>query len=425
MKIVLIIPPSPWLISDRDIPMLGVLYLTSFLKKHNKEVVVCDLSGLEEENWYIPVGDMYGITGVTPQFVYMKKIIGILKERDMSRPVIAGGVHATVCPDHILNNTLADACVVGEGEDALLRIVNGEKWGTIPGIKTRAFYNGRSNILTDLDVCYPDREAIDYYSYLVPRTFGYMADVKREGSIITGRGCPFNCSFCGSNFLYGGRVRFNSPLHVIRELTYLYDRFNVQMVNFLDDTFILDKKRVSDICDLISQRIPFLKWFCLTRVDRTDETLLVKMKKAGCMSLAIGFESGSDRILGLVNKKATVEQASACVKAVSKIGLMINGQLMVGFPTETDADVEMTAKFIRNHPEIDTFGLHVFQPFPGCDIWNNPDKYEVSINKDTDFSDYHTIGKHDGSYHKDPVINDRYLYLKSVIGDRSRELRGE
>ena len=69
-KLVLIIPPSPWLLSDRDIPMIGPLYLSSYLKEHleDLEVVVCDLSSLSEDQWFIPVGDMYGVTGVSPQF---------------------------------------------------------------------------------------------------------------------------------------------------------------------------------------------------------------------------------------------------------------------------------------------------------------------------------------------------------------------
>ena len=96
-KIVLIIPPSPWLISDRDIPMLGILYLSSYLKKYYEvEVEVCDLSGLSEPDWYIPIGDIYGVTGTSPHFIYMKRIIDILKDREPDKPVIVGGVHATL-----------------------------------------------------------------------------------------------------------------------------------------------------------------------------------------------------------------------------------------------------------------------------------------------------------------------------------------
>jgi len=422
-KIVLIIPPSPWLLSDRDIPMLGPLYISAYLKeqKPGLEVVVCDLSGLSEEQWFIPVGDLYGVTGTSPQFVYIKRIVEILKGRESDIPVVVGGVHATVYSEHVLLNTGADACVIGEGELAILQMTYPVDWRHINGLLTRDYHTGQPTHLRSLDYLMPDRKAIDYFSYLVPRTFGYMADVEKEASIITGRGCPFSCSFCASRKMHGSKVRFNCADAVVEEFLYLRDEFGVEMVNVLDDTFILDKKRVYKICRGL--RDQGIKWFCLTRADRIDKDLLLEMKKSGCLSVAIGFESGSDRLLKLMNKKATVAQARECVKVVSSTGLLINGQLIVGFPTETAEDVNLTTDFIKNNPEVDTFGLHMFQPFPGTDVWEHPEKYGVDIDKNTDFSDYHTIGKHDGSYHKDPVLDARYKYLKKVIGDRSRELR--
>jgi anaerobic magnesium-protoporphyrin IX monomethyl ester cyclase len=406
--------------------MLGPLYLSSFLKKFGVcDVDVCDLSSLKRDDWYIPVGDIYGITGVSPQFIYMKQIIELLKGRE-SKPVIVGGVHATVYSDHIFKYTKADACVIGDGEEPLKAIMNGVRWREIPSVATRDFDASlslhRSMDISDLPS--PDRAAIDYFSYLVPRTFGYMdSSVKREGSIITSRGCPFSCAFCGNRKINGKMVRLMSPLRVIHELSQMVEQYGVEMVNFLDDTFIIDKKRVHSICSLMKQRTPDLKWFCLTRSDCADKGMLLEMRSAGCLSLAVGFESGSDRILSLMNKGITVTQAKASIKEISSTGLLINGQLMVGFPTETDEDVELTAKFIKESPEVDTFGLHVFHPFPGCDVWDNPNKYGIEIDKETDFYDYHTIGRHDGLYSNDPVIDARYRYLKSVIGGRSREQR--
>jgi len=425
MKLVLIIPPSPWLISDRDIPMMGVLYLSSYLKANNKEceVVVCDLSSLKEEDWYIPVGDIYGVTGVSPQYIYIEKIIRKLKIREPDKLVIVGGVHATTYPDHILINTLADACVVGEGELPLLQLMSGIIYSRIDGIKTRFEYKP-NNCLCNVDLLpFPDRETIDYFSYLVPRTFGYLANLP-EASIITGRGCAFNCAFCASNKMHGGKVRLVSSQNVYDEIVYLRNKFGVGMINILDDTFLLDYDRVRNICNLLIDNKVDMKWFCLTRVDKTDIDLLLLMKKAGCLSLAIGFETGSNRLLKLMNKRATVEQGNKAIESAVNAGLKINGQLMVGLPTETDEDIEATANFIKTNPDVDTFGLHIFQPFPGCDVWENPEKYEYKIDKNTDFSNYHTIGKQGSVYQcNDKKVVDRYNYLKDVIGDRSRELR--
>lgn len=406
MKLVLIIPPSPWLISDRDQPMMGILYISSYVKSKGYDVQVCDLAGIPEKHWHIPVGDMYGVTGTTPNFPYMKKIIAKLKDREPYKKVIVGGVHASVLPDHILKNTKADICVVGEGEKAIIDIIEGNN-------NSKIVYGQQ---FSNLDLPFPDRKSIDYFDYLKPQTYKYLADV-REASIITGRGCPFSCSFCASNKLYNGKVRFRSPRDVFLELANLKNDYNIGMCNFVDDTFMINKVRVKAICNLIESLS--IKWFFLTRVDFVDYDLFVDMKKAGCISVTFGFESGSNRILKIINKNTTVEQAYEAIKISKMAGLKIRGQLMVGLPFERDIDVEATARFIRNSPQVDTFGLHVFQPFPGCDVWQSPNKYEWKIDKNTDFNNFHTIGKPGEKLTSDNRIWDQFQYLKSVIGNRN------
>ena len=422
-KIVLIIPPSPWQISDRVFPFYGILYISAYLKQRsNCEVTVCDLSGLEEKDWYIPIGDLYGVTGATPNFIYMKAIIEKLKEREPNKPVIVGGVHATVHPASILKRTPADACVIGEGENTVLQIVNGTDWRDIPGLITREFNTGLPTLINDIDILpMPDLKAIDYYSYLypsVPEHRNYLIpDTKIEGSVILSRGCYFNCSFCCSKRIHGGKVRARSPEAVVDEFVYLRDEFGVQMVNVFDDTFAVSKKRVHRICTLLIEKKVEMKWYCLLRSDDVDLDMLLAMKAAGCLSVIIGFESGSDRILKLMNKKTTVAAARLCIQTVYKSGLKMYGFIIVGFPTESEHDVELSAEFIRDNAEVDTWQLHMFQPYPGCDVWEHPEKYGAVINKDTDFRDYITKGDHSA----DPVINKHYKYLKEVMGDKARK----
>ena len=354
-KIVLIIPPSPWLLDDRELPFDGILYVAAYLKKFSDcEVVVCDLTSLPEENWYIPIGDLYGVTGVTPNFIYIRDIIKKLKNREPNKSVIVGGVHASVFPKNILEKTLADACVVGEGERTALQIVNGVDWRNIPGLMTREYDNGPPVLIKNLDALpLPDRKAIDVYSYISSSIFNYLApDVERVGSLCLSRGCYYNCSFCCSKKIHSGKVRLRSAESCVDELAYLKSEFGIGMVNVFDDTFMLNKQRIYEICQLLIERKVEMKWYCLTRVDDVNLDILLLMKKAGCVSVSAGFETGSNRILKLMNKKTTVEKANVYVKMVAKADLKINGQMIVGFPTETDEDIELTAKFIRENPEI-------------------------------------------------------------------------
>jgi len=407
MKLVLIIPPSPWLMSDLDQPITGPLYISSHLKSLGHDVQVCDLAGLSEENWRIPVGDVYGITGTTPNFPWIKKIASILKERDPNKLVVVGGVHATVLPNHILSRTKADACVVGEGENTMLDLMLGMELEKIPGVVTRKGRGPTRELIKDISkLHHPDRESIDYFKYLVPQTYKYLSNA-REGSIITSRGCPYKCSYCGSYNIHKGKVRFREPDDVFLELKYLKDRFDIGLCNFVDDTFTLKKKRVHKICELIK---PLgIKWFFLTRVDRVDEDLFKEMKASGCVSVTFGFESGSNKMLKAMRKGTTVEQAKKAIKLSHKVGLKIRGQLMTGLPNETEEDIEATGNFIKESPEVEVFGLHKFQPFPGCDVWENPTSYNFKIDTDTDFEDYHTIG---GS------LDESYGYLIDIIGER-------
>jgi len=101
--------------------------------------------------------------------------------------------------------------------------------------------------------------------------------------------------------------------------------------------------------------------------------------------------------------------------------MKIRGQMMTGLPTETEADVEMTADFIRNADSVDVFSIHVFQPYPGCDVWENPEKYDMEIDKNTDFSDWHTCGKVGARLSRDVVIQSQLDYLRKIAAERNLE----
>lgn len=422
MKIVLIIPPSPWLISDTDLPFLGILYISAYIKKHRAsyEVNVCDLSGLQEKDWKIPIGDVYGITGTSPNFPYMKKIIEILKQREPNKLVVVGGAHASSYPQHILDNTKADYVVVGEGEEVMLIVADGVYSGT-EIFDLRSMIGGYYK--NDIDeIPSPDLEAIDFYRYAKSQTFKYLSGDVKECTVLTARGCPFNCSFCAQHKIWGGNVRYHSVSRVLDEVKYLKNNYGVNLIYFLDDTFILDKNRVLQICEGLKKIN--INWHCLSRVDTCDYMVLKAMKDSGCLQLVFGFESGSNYILGRINKNATVEQAYEAIKKVKNIGMKIRGQLIVGLPFETQETVEETANFIRNAKDVDAFGLHMFQPYPGCDVWENPEKYNYQINKNTDFSTYHTIGQPWRMLTEDMQKQEWYDYLKDVIGERTIEKKG-
>ena len=425
-KVVLIIPPSPWLISDTDLPFLGILYVASYLEERNINVQLCDLSGLEESQWKIPVGDCYGITGTSPNFPQIRSIVEKLKERE-NACVVVGGPHATTLPEHVLNNTKADACVIGEGEVVMLNLLH-LPINEVPNVVYRDLsgeivHTVRAPFSENIDEFPPpDLDLIDFYRYSKSQTFKYLLGECREATLITSRGCPFNCNFCAQSQIWRGKVRSHSIERTIEEIKELIRKYKVELVYILDDTFVISKWRVYEFCEEIKKI--GIKWHCLNRVDCCDYDLLMAMKDSGCLQFVFGFESGSNKMLEKMNKRVTVERAYEAINTCEKTGIRIRGQMIVGFPGETEETVEETAQFIRKANYVDAFGIHIFQPFPGCSVWQTPEKYGYELNKDTNFEDYHTIGKADFKPNKSSDIVRWFNYLKRVAGDRNIEQKG-
>lgn len=420
-RAVLIIPPSPWLISDTDVPMLGILYIAGALKRLGMDYQVCDLSGVEEKSWNIPIGTIYGITGTSPQFIYMKKIINILKDRDRKAMIVCGGAHASTYAEHILDNTRADACIVGEGERSMVKLMYGDiAIEDIPNIVLRTNSNGiymtRPVYANINSYALPDRDSIDFYKYLKVKTNKYIIGDCREAHIFTSRGCPYSCSFCAQKSIWGSKVRYRGINYVIDEIQMLKDKYGVNLIWIMDDTFILKRERVKEFCQKIKKAD--IKWHCLSRPDTIDTEIAQMMSDSGCMQITMGFETGSDRMLNAMNKGFSVSQSNKAVRIIKKAGMKIRGQIMVGFPGEDDESIKETKRFIAR-AEVDAFGIHIFQPFPGCDVWSHPDKYNYELNKDTDFSEYHTIGKIGEISSKDKKIHQWAKELEEIASDRN------
>jgi len=383
-KIVFIILPSPWLISDRDTPVLGPLYVAAAARAGGYEVQVADLCGLPEEYWYIPKGDIYALSITSPQHIYAEKVVKLLRKREPQCYIIAGGFHPTVLPNRVLELGV-NQVVRGEGEEAIIQILEGNK--------ERIFC---APLIKDIDkIPLPARDLVDSWSYHKLGTNSVMGDTPkmREGFIFTARGCPFKCAFCGQAAMWKRKVRFRNIDKVMEEIDMLMDDYDVDRIYFEDDTFVLSKKRVEEFCDKIYPRYKKgLDWHCLSRVDMADLKLYKKMKWAGCKQITYGIESFSNKTLKTINKLVTAEQNEKGIDIAKEAGLKVRAQMIVGVPGETWEDMKENEKYIKRS-KADSFGIHILMPLPGSDIWENPKKYNITLNKDTDFSNYHTIGK--------------------------------
>jgi len=367
VKILLINPPSPFLIDQFAFPPLGILYLAASLEKAGYDPEVVDASGHENEikNFLADQTgvDLCGITSTTPQYPYAQKIKDAIKEKNPKCIVVAGGSHPSSVREKCIKDGF-DSVVVGEGENAIVEIARkieaGEQIGKI----------SKCDYIKNLDsIPFPDRKKIDI------RRYGYDVAGGKATTIITSRGCPYACAFCSKD-VWGGPVRFRSVDNVVEEIKVVMDDFGFDRLLILDDIINLSNSRLTELCKKIE---PFgLKWRCYIRANNVTKELLQTMKQAGCVEVGIGVESGSQKILDNVNKKTTVEMNTKVVQMCKEAGIICNVFLMIGLPGETRETVEETRKwFEKVRPQ--KFGYNIFAPYVGTPITQFPEKFDIQL----------------------------------------------
>jgi len=311
-----------------------------------------------------------GITTTTQNFRSACMVARIAKEIDPGIAVIVGGPHCSMVGTGVLDVPAIDVGVIGEGEVTIIELLDAlEKGRDLAAVQGTVFRTDGEKmaappreLIADLDLLpYPHLAAqeslIDYPLY--PKSAFY--------SVLSSRGCPYRCSFCGSSRVWGGKVRLRSPENVLQELESL-QRMGLRSVRFADDTFGWNRGWTEALCDGILTRCAGLKWKCEVHVSLVNDELLAMMKRAGCHMIELGVESGDNRILQAVHKKITVEQALDACRLVKKHGMELQAYLIAGFPQETEESLARTREVIR---KINGYvWLSAFSPFPGTDLYD-------------------------------------------------------
>jgi radical SAM superfamily enzyme YgiQ (UPF0313 family) len=223
--------------------------------------------------------------------------------------------------------------------------------------------------------------------------------------VMFSRGCPFSCYFCAAP---QKTVQFRSGKNVRDELILLRKEYNIEGFSVVDDNSIINKRRVSNICEAISDL--GLKWTTLSRVDTVDKNTLEKMRNAGCIEIAFGVESGSEKILGSMNKKISKQQIKTAIRMADSVGIAVKIFLIHGFPGENlDTTLETLSLLEEIKPMIHRVSLFRFVPLPGSYVYRNRNKFRLNINDEE--SEYSSIdwGKyhiHHNHYHWWGMVDD-------------------
>jgi anaerobic magnesium-protoporphyrin IX monomethyl ester cyclase len=348
---------------------LGLLYIARTLETRGHEVRVYDLNHTPESKLMKDITTekpvMIGVSCLTsPMVNEAKRILGRIKTYNNRGRVIVGGYHPTIMPEDF--EGLVDNVVTGEGEYAVECLRN--------DILDRPIVR---NGLTTLEGLIPSRHLLNAKDY------NLVQEGLRTGTIITSRGCPNACVFCGN---LNRKVRKHSVFDVSRDLDSLVQG-GYQAVYFLDDVFTLDKDRAITIGYLCKERD--LKFRLTTRANYMDERLVRVLAHSGLDIASMGVESGNPEILSKVGKNQTKEQIVDAVKLCKDYGVKTKGFFIIGLPGETEQTATQTLEFARQLRQEGMIYQDVYPlvPFPGTDIWNNPQKYGIRI-IDKDYTNY-------------------------------------
>lgn len=292
--------------------------------------------------------------------------------------------------DFIFKGSPIDLVILDEPELTLLELVeNLKKNKSINHTAGIAYYNKKiikteqRPLINNLDsLPFPKQEFFVNKRY----PFYYPVNIKKKinvGYILSSRGCQYNCVFClpVERDSYGKAFRMRNPKNVVDEMKLLRSK-GVNVIYFIDDFFTGNSKYVLNICDEIINRKLNLKWIAQCRIDSLNKDLLVKMKKAGCSTLCLGIESGSDRVLKILNKGINKNQITETVKMIKEQGIMIMADFIIGSPTETKNEMKDSLNLAKKLcPEMINISLFaIYNPKNFDNKYKNFSRFDVTSN---------------------------------------------
>lgn len=365
-KIVLIEPKASNLhiFSQFPLPRLGTILLGTIMKKRgwDVEIFVEEMRKIDYE--IIKDADLVGISTITPTAPRAYAIADRIRE--MGIPVIMGGPHVTYLAEEALEH--ADFVIRGEGERALTELIDaweaGGDYSRISNLSyrkdNRIIHNPKQPPADNLDsLPFPDLSLLKRDQ----PTKGGRSTIP----VLTSRGCPFDCSFCSVTGMFGKKYRFRSAENVLAELRQYNSRRN--MIFFYDDNFTANRKRTKELLEgMIREKFKF-HWTTQVRADVAKDVDLVRlMKRAGCHTLYIGFETVNPDSLEEMKKKQTVEEITQAVKVLRKNRIHIHGMFVYGFDHDDWKTVKKTVRFAKK-AKLNTTQFLILTPAPGSEFY--------------------------------------------------------
>lgn len=365
-------------------PALGIAYIAACLQSQGYDCKIFDAyfhswsqaQLLQRVKDYNP--DVAGLTAMTHE-INQAADIAIRLKAHRNIPIILGGCHITALPQKTLAEfPVFDYGVYGEGEKTTLELLSKNihqinQTQPLHGVKGLVFRD-REQIVVNESRPFLTSEELNILSY--PALDDYytidtqaLADKKSYYTIFTSRGCPYNCAFCMQ--VLGRKVRRRSPQGVIHEMDYAIKNYGAHTFDFADEIFLFDDDHTKEVLKLFIQQGLHnrIKWSALTRANFVTPELIALAKRAGCVRLEMGVESGDDEILKAIGKGITVEQVKKAVKIIKDAGISLGTYYILGHPNEKSTTLRKTVN-LAVELNTDSIAVGLMVPYPGTRIFD-------------------------------------------------------
>lgn len=405
----------------KSTPPLGLAYIAAVLEKEGHEIVIIDaiaenpknifafderisVNGLDYEDLINKIPDCSEVIGFTFMFsnnwLLYRKLIDMIGHAFPKAKVIAGGEHVSAMPEFsIQQTTCLLACVIGEGEDTIIDLINAFKSNTsLNNIEGIVYRNEKNEAVTNTR-----RSRVKAISELPPPAWQYFplekydkfklawgVDRGKSLPIMATRGCPYQCTFCSSPLMWTTKYSMRNPAEVMEEISYLYHTYGIRNFDFYDLTAIIKKSWIIEFCKTIDASGLKITWQIPagTRSEAIDFEVAEWLYKSGCRNITYAPESGSPFILKAIKKKVDLDNVLKSINDSYKAGLNIKLNMIIGFPEEHHKDIWQTLWFLI---KAAWYGAHdaipaIFSPYPGSELFDRLCKQnEINIDDDTYF----------------------------------------
>ncbi|MFH0831792.1 MAG: radical SAM protein [archaeon] len=459
MKVLLINPPET---SEKGsltvigLP-LGLMYIGAVLEKSGKNVSIFDSitfnKSVQTQEYFgkrILIGaswkrieeeirkqqpDIVGISNhFSSQFENAVIVSKIAKKVNEKIITVVGGPHASCKPLDFLNEKSIDFVMMGEGEYAFDELVNSlENNKDFSGINNLAYRKNGEYIINqkkeiaELDsIPFPAYHLINMNNYFrISRNLGRVSAGIIKGkrvSVITSRGCPYNCSFCSIHSHMGRKWRAHSAEYVIKHIEYLISNFAVSHISFEDDNLVLDTQRLEKILDWMNKENVGITWDTPNgiRADRVNYEILKKMKRAGCSSLKVGVESGDQDFLNrFVGKNLDLKKVVEIADSCKMLNIPLTGFFIIGFPEETKSNIKNTLDFaymLKKRYYADSV-ITIAMPLIGTEIYRRSKEknYLVKGHNPSEFGSKDSLVIETENFNVDYLKSERNRFYQKVM----------